>query len=160
VPTVLKSGSLNLLEPLGPVQALNGIALDVYLATLSIDQVMWLEWDDTKKNELERCVRLRRCPNLWYYADIRLESLTGTTEYVNELAHFLKPDRTGDLQKSGQILYCFFFHSRTVQLGFIEVSYLPIDDAQGNCFKKNIKIYIKTAPTCFGANTIIRERII
>jgi hypothetical protein len=27
VPTVLKSGSLNLLEPYGPVQAYNGIAL-------------------------------------------------------------------------------------------------------------------------------------
>ena len=26
--------------------------------------------------------------------------------------------------------------------------------------KNNIKIYIKTAPTCFGAITIIRERII
>jgi hypothetical protein len=27
------------------------------------------------------------------------------------------------------------------------------------CFEKNIKICIKTAPTCFGAITIIRERI-
>jgi len=31
VPTVLKSGSLNLLEPLGPVQACNGIALPLPL---------------------------------------------------------------------------------------------------------------------------------
>jgi hypothetical protein len=31
---------------------------------------------------------------------------------------------------------------------------------QGNCFKKNIKIYIKTARTCFDVITIIRERII
>jgi len=31
VPTVLKSGSLNLLEPLGPVQACNGIALPLRL---------------------------------------------------------------------------------------------------------------------------------
>jgi len=38
------------------------------------------------------------------------------------------------------------------------VFYLPTD-AQENCFKKNIKIYIKTAPTCFGAITVIRERI-
>jgi len=29
VPIVLKSGSLNLLEPLGPVQACNGIALPI-----------------------------------------------------------------------------------------------------------------------------------
>jgi len=33
-------------------------------------------------------------------------------------------------------------------------------DAQGNCFKRSIKIYIKTAPTCFGIITIIRERTI
>jgi hypothetical protein len=39
------------------------------------------------------------------------------------------------------------------------VFYLPTD-AQENCFKKNIKIYIKTAPTCFGLITISRERTI
>jgi hypothetical protein len=38
-------------------------------------------------------------------------------------------------------------------------------DAQENCFKMNIKIYIKTAPTCFGVIIIIiiiiiRERAI
>ena len=32
-------------------------------------------------------------------------------------------------------------------------------DAQG-FFKKSIKIYFKTAPTCFGVNPIIRERTI
>jgi hypothetical protein len=52
----------------------------------------------------------------------------------------------------------FFFHSRTVHLDIIKVVYLPTD-AQYSCFKKNIKIYIKTAPTCFGAITIIREHI-
>jgi hypothetical protein len=30
-------------------------------------------------------------------------------------------------------------------------------DAQDNLFKWSIKIYIKTAPTCFGVMTIIRE---
>jgi len=30
--------------------------------------------------------------------------------------------------------------------------------AQENCFKKNIKIYIRTVPTCFVAITIISER--
>jgi len=30
-------------------------------------------------------------------------------------------------------------------------------DAQDNCCKSSIKIYIKTAPTCFGVITIIRE---
>jgi hypothetical protein len=38
----------------------------------------------------------------------------------------------------------------------------PPTDAQLNCLKNNFKIYIKidikTAPTCFGAITIIRER--
>ena len=53
----------------------------------------------------------------------------------------------------------FFFHSFTVKLDIIKVFYLPTD-TQENCFKKNIKIYIKTAPTCFGAITIIRERLI
>ena len=33
-------------------------------------------------------------------------------------------------------------------------------DAQENYFKNNIKFYIKTAPTSFGAITIIRERTI
>jgi hypothetical protein len=45
----------------------------------------------------------------------------------------------------------------------IKVFYLPTD-AQVNCLKNNFKIYvkidIKTAPTCFGAITIIRERTI
>jgi hypothetical protein len=44
-----------------------------------------------------------------------------------------------------------------VHLDIIKVFYLP-PDAQQNCFKKNIKIYIKTAPTYFGAIAIIRER--
>jgi len=37
-----------------------------------------------------------------------------------------------------------------VPLDIIRVFYLPTDAPQENCFKKNIKIYIKTAPTCFG----------
>ena len=50
------------------------------------------------------------------------------------------------------------FHSRTVHLDIIKVL-LPTD-AQENCFKRNINIYIKTAPTCFGVITIISERTI
>jgi hypothetical protein len=42
--------------------------------------------------------------------------------------------------------------------------FYPPTDAQVNCHKNNfkicIKIDIKTAPTCFGAITIIRERIL
>jgi hypothetical protein len=33
-------------------------------------------------------------------------------------------------------------------------------DAQENCFKRSIEVYIKTAPTFFGVITIIRELII
>jgi hypothetical protein len=33
-------------------------------------------------------------------------------------------------------------------------------DAQDNCFERSFKIHIKTAPTCFGVITIIRERTI
>jgi hypothetical protein len=36
-----------------------------------------------------------------------------------------------------------------VQLDIIRAFYLPTD-AQENFFKINVKIYIKTAPTCFG----------
>jgi hypothetical protein len=45
----------------------------------------------------------------------------------------------------------------------IKVFYLPTE-AQEFCLKRNIKIYIKNAPTCFGLITIIiiiiRERAI
>jgi hypothetical protein len=93
----------------------NGKALVVYLTTMSIDQVI-RRWKvrHLTKNELERCVRLRPCPNLWYYADIRLESLTGTTEYLNEVAHCPSPNRTGDLQKSGRSLYCFLIYLKQI----------------------------------------------
>jgi hypothetical protein len=41
----------------------------------------------------------------------------------------------------------------------IKVFYSPTD-AQENRSKKTAKIYIKRAPTCFGAITIIREGIL
>jgi hypothetical protein len=57
-------------------------------------------------------------------------------------------------QSSGQntLSSFFLFHSGTVHLDIIKIFYSPTD-AQENCFKKNNKIYIKTAPTCFGAVT-------
>ena len=58
-----------------------------------------------------------------------------------------------------QITFRDNFHSRTLHLDIINIFYFPTD-AQENCFKMNIKIYIKTAPTCFNAIAIIRERII
>ena len=51
-----------------------------------------------------------------------------------------------------------FFQSRTVLLDIIKV-FTPTD-AQVFFFKKSIKIYIKTAPTCFSVITIIKERTI
>jgi len=39
-----------------------------------------------------------------------------------------------------------------VHLDIIKVFYSPTD-AQVSCLKNNIKIYITTAPTCFGAVT-------
>jgi len=33
-------------------------------------------------------------------------------------------------------------------------------DAQENCYKRIIQIYITTAPICFGVITIIRERTV
>jgi len=54
--------------------------------------------------------------------------------------------------------FFFFFHSRTMDLDIIKVFYLP-SDAQEKCFKKNIKIYLKTALLCFNA-IAIRELLI
>jgi hypothetical protein len=56
------------------------------------------------------------------------------------------------------------FHTHTVKhLDTIKVFYL-LTNAEVNFLTNNFKIYIKidikTAPTCFGASTIIRERII
>jgi hypothetical protein len=42
------------------------------------------------------------------------------------------------------------FHIHTVHLDIIRVFYPPTD-AQVIVLKNNIEIYIKTAPTCFGA---------
>jgi hypothetical protein len=57
----------------------------------------------------------------------------------------------------------FFDTPAVLHLDTIKVFYPPTDP-QVNCLKNNFKIHIKidikTAPTCFGAITIIRERII
>jgi len=47
-----------------------------------------------------------------------------------------------------EILSPFFFHIRTVQLEIIEVFIYSPTEALVSCLKNNIKIYIKTAPTC------------
>ena len=45
-----------------------------------------------------------------------------------------------------KVSLCMFYSF----MNLIKVFYLPTDE-QENYFKKNIKIYIKRAPTCFGA---------
>jgi hypothetical protein len=62
------------------------------------------------------------------------------------------------VQKHILCFFLFSFHSRIVHLDIIKVS--SPTDAQENCFKRSVKIYIKTAPTYFGVITIIRERTI
>ena len=47
------------------------------------------------------------------------------------------------------VCVCSFFHIQTVRLDSIKDVYSPTD-ALVSCLKNNIKIYIKTAPTCFG----------
>jgi len=63
------------------------------------------------------------------------------------------------LKDTADVTDIAFFYSLIVHIDVSRVSYLP-NDAQESCFKRNVKIYIKTAPTCFGLITIIRERII
>ena len=55
VPTVLKHGSLNLLEPSGPVQTCNGIALPLLFFQGRFSEVTthWKEYSKTKKCTLE-----------------------------------------------------------------------------------------------------------
>jgi len=64
---------------------------------------------------------------------------------------------------TAEILLTFFFINISYILILSKFICLPTD-AQLNCLKNNfkiyIKIYIKTAATCFGVITIIRERTI
>jgi hypothetical protein len=60
----------------------------------------------------------------------------------------------------GYIIHVF----QITSLELIKVFFYLPTDAQLSCLKNSFKIYIKidikTAPTCFGVITIIRERII
>jgi hypothetical protein len=51
------------------------------------------------------------------------------------------------------------FHSCTVHLDAVKVFIYQLMHNRV-ALKKILKIYIKTAPTCFGLITIIRERIV
>jgi len=59
--------------------------------------------------------------------------------------------------------YCFVYMDKGIdwkQQIFDIIKVLLPTDAQENCFKRSVKIYIKTAATCFRVITIIRERTI
>jgi len=62
VPTVLKSGSLNLLEPSGPVQACNGIAFPFYKYKLLLDVQYVLTI--TKASSMSKLEGLLTCQSL------------------------------------------------------------------------------------------------
>jgi hypothetical protein len=83
---------------------------------------------------------------------------TGTGNEPHRSLMFFSLEVTASLLDPDIFLSTVFSNIRTL-LFFTVVFYLPTD-AQESCFKKSIKIYIKTAPTCFGLITIIRERII
>jgi len=58
VPNVLKSGSFSLLEPTGPVQACNGIALPFRvkrrlneLVPSCVGKTLWKDWGDGKREK-------------------------------------------------------------------------------------------------------------
>jgi hypothetical protein len=70
-----------------------------------------------------------------------------------------KKERSADLLFQGISRHQYAYNISKSKHPNIRVFYLPTD-AQENCFKKNFKIYIKTAPTCFGLITIIRECVI
>jgi hypothetical protein len=52
------------------------------------------------------------------------------------------------------VYYCILRCGRIIRVFYLQTN------AQENCSKRNIKIYIKTVPTCFGLITIIRDCII
>jgi hypothetical protein len=54
-------------------------------------------------------------------------------------------------------MYLQNFEIKTI---FCYQSFLIPTDAQENCYKRIIQIYITTAPICFGVITIIRERTV
>jgi hypothetical protein len=102
VPIVMKSGSLNFLEPSGSVQARNGIALHFTCILYNFN-----------------------------YCNQKMNNFV--IKYVPQQSRCVVYTQTASK----------FFYSPT--------------DVQLNCLKSNfkiyIKIYIKTAPTCFGAIT-------
>jgi hypothetical protein len=87
--------------------------------------------------------------------DLRMTYPSGDVYTTNLVMHWPVTETWPATKQPPEIIFtvvlCIFILSKFINLP---------NKAQENCFKKNIKIYIKTAPTCFCSITIIRERII
>ena len=85
MPTVLKSGSLNLLEPSGPVQACNGIALHLPLQkrTWHLQYLLFLQCKSG-------CTNVHHCYFYTILPDLFSISLVTVVTYVAELRIALK----------------------------------------------------------------------
>ena len=68
MPIVLKSGSLNLLEPSGPVQTCSGIALPSYIVHCILDHIVciYCVYEFVMKLEISYCV-LQLYVNTFYF---------------------------------------------------------------------------------------------
>jgi len=81
VPTVLKSGSLNLLEPSEPVQACNGIALPYEILIMPASKLNILYHTDIKP--YNHTVMYQMCLILSHSGDFsRVERLYGTVVFM------------------------------------------------------------------------------
>jgi len=78
VPIVLKSGSLNLLEHSGPVQANTRIALPLPLVEISAVRI----WEDNIKICVEH-------DNLMYLAPVKFHSENATNKLLGDLSYVL-----------------------------------------------------------------------
>jgi len=84
------------------------------------------------------------------HKDVRSHSSKPEGQHSEDRIDF-SPHRKHNASFSSHIQRASWYH---------QVFYSPTAAAQLNCLKSNFKIYIKTAPTCFGVITTIRERTI
>jgi hypothetical protein len=109
---------------------------------------------------LTLCYSNTDCLSLLNYTLVRPNNITHLSRITLRLLIPISWHATnGNLQHCASVT--FFLISHIIIL--LRIFYSPTD-AQVNCLKNNFQIYIKidikTAPTCFDAITIIRERII
>ena len=99
MPIVLKSGSLNLLEPLGPVQACNGIALPYLLPSYTVPFILVrFQW---KLNFLNSFPKNTQIPNLmkivqWALnCSMQADGQTDMTELIVGFSRFCNANEKG-----------------------------------------------------------------